>query len=241
MDAESKEEYSLLAAQDKERFEREMKAYRQTVTANSQNQPKIQNSINSGESACSDDPNENGERSLNVVSKAESISSDEDVEDSEELQDNETNKHEAKIESRRDNWPTFIIQRIPQKAAKSEVESEVESEVIKLEQEKEEVVESQPICNTEPAQADNAVQSEANDISYNDTYESIEEDSQICNGPYYEFEQELEEEDSNTLLPFLNQPRSSYKSLLDYRLECYLQWRYQACPYISPSTAIPLK
>lgn len=80
MDAESKEEYSLLAAQDKERFEREMKAYRQTVTANAQNQPKIQNSINSGESACPDDPNENGERSLNVVSKAESISSDEDVE-----------------------------------------------------------------------------------------------------------------------------------------------------------------
>ena len=31
-------------------------------------------------------------------------------------------------------------------------------------------------------------------------------------------------------LPFLNVPRQCYKSLLDYKLDYYLQWKYQASP-----------
>lgn len=41
-------------------------------------------------------------------------------------------------------------------------------------------------------------------------------------------------------LSFLNQPRSRYRSMLDFRLECYLQWKYRACPFLTlgPGTSL---
>lgn len=55
------------------------------------------------------------------------------------------------------------------------------------------------------------------------------ENTQICNNTQFEIMPEIGEVD-NECLPFLNMPRSSYKSLSDYSLDYYLQWKYRASP-----------
>ena len=72
----------------------------------------------------------------------------------------------------------------------------------------------------------------------NKEYESYDEGSQIWSSQIYDLDDEFDDE-SNCSLPFLNQPRTTYKSLLDYDLEYYLQSRYHAGPYISLQEVVP--
>lgn len=69
-------------------------------------------------------------------------------------------------------------------------------------------------------------------------FDFIGESTQICGDNHYDLLEEFEHE-QNEDLPFLNIPRASYKSMLDFRLECYMQWKYRANPLLTFGSKLP--
>lgn len=76
---------------------------------------------------------------------------------------------------------------------------------------------NEEVCKNERRQYDHF---EAN--SNMDEDESVDENTQIADSTHFEIDGEFGD-CYNSPLPFLNMPRTTYKSMLDFNLECYLQ------------------
>ena len=113
-------------------------------------------------------------------------------------------------------------------------------EVIKLTHEIEDEIDKEESVNWgKESYNDEQMNDDNSQIKIQDNnYESYYEESQICSNQYYELDEELDDE-SDYILPFLNQPRMVYRSMLDYNLEYYLQSRYRACPDLSLQGIMP--